>query len=205
MQTRLFFRLIGGLVLISQTSARNGMSPTAIPRLTKVANHTFTSLCKDLHNPDLYFDEMVKAFNVLWRMTLLIRRYDIQKASQIIHGFTNDLRMYLMGSGPDEESTMEYSEKSAQAVFEGRRRRNRTPRPRDGGSGSSHQMIHETRGKLNCTKFETDLRIVCNVNSSLLECSISLVCFANRLQFSEVFQVLCGICLSSCNTDVTYS
>ena len=50
-------------MLTGQSSANsygNRMSLSAIPRLTKVANDAFTSLCKDLHNPDLHFDETAR-------------------------------------------------------------------------------------------------------------------------------------------------
>ncbi|KAL8824803.1 MAG: hypothetical protein Q9170_008034, partial [Blastenia crenularia] len=80
---------LSSLLLVSPTLARYGLSPDAVPLLTRTVDYTFHSICDDFHNP------------VPAPIT-----YEAQELAKTILAFTNDLYTFLMGYsvGSDIES-----------------------------------------------------------------------------------------------------
>ncbi|MCJ1253845.1 hypothetical protein MMC24_001659 [Lignoscripta atroalba] len=127
---------LSGLLLFPMISARTGMSAGSLPRLTAVANYTFHSLCDNVQNPDLFFNEL--------------------DVSQIVNAFVNDMVMYLHGNGPDD-SRNQNEEKSCSS-----KNRLRVSRRR-GRLQVQEKTFGETsavsQASLKCKQFESDVRL----------------------------------------------
>jgi len=49
----------GGVALLSYSYALTTLKPSSIPYITRATNHTFYTICEQIHNPSLHFKERV--------------------------------------------------------------------------------------------------------------------------------------------------